>query len=59
MTLRFPVCPGRVDGFLFRLPSDASVVGKTMAVSTTLEAAAVKTESVTLTSLQMQVAVGG
>ena len=57
MTLRFPVCPGKVDGFLFRLP--ASVVGKTMAVSTTLDAAAVKTESVTLTSLQMQVAVGG
>ena len=60
MTLRFPVCPGRVDGLLFRLPSDASVVGKTMAISTTLDAAAVKTESATLTSLQMQIqAVGG
>eukprot|EP00966_Prymnesium_polylepis_P154430 3565524-Prymnesium_polylepis.1 len=60
MTLRFPVCPGRVDGLLFRLPSDESLVGKTMAVATTLDAAAVKTASITLTALQMQVlAVGG
>ncbi len=55
MTLRFPVCPGRADGLVFQLPSDASIVGKTMNVATTLDAAAVKTATVTVTSLQMQV----
>ena len=55
MTLRFPVCPGRVDGLVFKLPSDEEVRGKAMAVSTTVDAAAVKKkDSFVVTSLQMK-----
>ena len=54
LTLRFPVVPGRVDGLMFRLPADEAARGKGMQVSMLLDASAVKTASVTLTSLQMK-----
>jgi hypothetical protein len=57
MTLRFPVCPGRVEGLVFRLPSVEEARGKAMAVSTTVDAAAMKKSSFVVTSLQLKTAV--
>ena len=52
-TLRFPTVPGLANGFQFKLPSSADVRGKTMAVQTVVDTAAVKKDSFTVTSLQM------
>ena len=52
-TLRFPTVPGLANGFQFKLPSSDDVRGKTMAVQALVDAAAVKKDSFTVTSLQM------
>ena len=54
-TLRFPTVPGLAHGLTFKLPSDESVVGKALAVTATVDAAAVKKASFTVTSLMRKV----
>ena len=50
--MRFPTVPGLVEGVTFKLPMEATMRGRTMQITIKCDAAAIKRDSFTVTTLQ-------